>query len=94
VRGIAQRVAAEKNGSSLDQRIIVELPVSELIAGTGVRGALASKFAAIRRGGSGQVGAGGLSGAGGEANTGGQAGLGGEAGVPLLAYAGVRAVRA
>jgi ATP-dependent Clp protease ATP-binding subunit ClpC len=63
VRGLAQRMVADFGGgprrrahaagadgkSPVDQRIIVEIPVSELLAGTGVRGALAARVAAIRK---------------------------------------------
>lgn len=49
VRGLAQRIASAKDVQSLDDKIIVEIPVSELIAGTGVRGALAQRVGAIRR---------------------------------------------
>ena len=41
VYGIAQRIARRDEVSSLDDRIIVEIPISELIAGTQVRGSLA-----------------------------------------------------
>ena len=34
--------------SSLDDRVIIEIPISELIAGTNVRGSLAERVAAIR----------------------------------------------
>lgn len=49
VRGIAQRIAASEHVLSLDDRIIVEIPVSELVAGTGVRGALALRIGALRK---------------------------------------------
>ncbi|MEB2312856.1 MAG: ATP-dependent Clp protease ATP-binding subunit [Sorangiineae bacterium] len=49
VRGLAQRIAEQRDVVSLDDRIIIELPVPELIAGTGVRGALAERAIAIRR---------------------------------------------
>ncbi len=48
VAGIAQRIAARDEVSSLDDRVIVEIPISELIAGTNVRGSLAERVAAIR----------------------------------------------
>jgi ATP-dependent Clp protease ATP-binding subunit ClpC len=48
VAGIAQRIAARDGVSSLDDRVIVEIPISELIAGTNVRGSLAERVAAIR----------------------------------------------
>ena len=49
VRGLAQRIADAADVASLDDRIVVEIPVTELLAGTGVRGALASRLGAIRR---------------------------------------------
>src|SRR5260221_4050703 len=48
VHGIAQRIAFRKDVSSLDDRIIVEIPISELIAGTNTRGSLAERTPAIR----------------------------------------------
>ena len=48
-RGLAQRIAAAKDVASLDDKIVVEVPVSELIAGTGVRGALAARLGSLRR---------------------------------------------
>src|SRR3954468_9427230 len=47
VRGLAQRIAAAEDVLSLDDRVIVQIPVSELVAGTGVRGALASRIGAL-----------------------------------------------
>ena len=49
VRGLAQRIAAAEDVFSLDDRVIVQIPVSELVAGTGVRGALASRVGALRK---------------------------------------------
>jgi ATP-dependent Clp protease ATP-binding subunit ClpC len=49
VRGLAQRIAAAEDVLSLDDRVIVQIPVSELVAGTGVRGALASRVGALRK---------------------------------------------
>jgi ATP-dependent Clp protease ATP-binding subunit ClpC len=49
VRGLAQRIARALDVQSLDDKIIVEIPVSELVAGTGVRGALAQRVGAIRK---------------------------------------------
>jgi ATP-dependent Clp protease ATP-binding subunit ClpC len=49
VRGLAQRIAEAADVVSLDDKIIVEIPVGELLAGTGVRGALAARIGAIRR---------------------------------------------
>lgn len=48
-RGLAQRIAAAEDVASLDDKIVVEIPVGELVAGTGVRGALAARLGAIRR---------------------------------------------
>jgi ATP-dependent Clp protease ATP-binding subunit ClpC len=56
--GVARRIAAIGSVSSgsagagvagLDDRIVVELPIGELLAGTGVRGALAERIGAIRK---------------------------------------------
>lgn len=47
VRGLAQRIAASQELRSLDDRVLVEIPVAQLLAGTGVRGALAERLAAI-----------------------------------------------
>jgi len=49
VRGIAQRIVDAEDVLSLDDRIIVEIPLSELVAGTGVRGALASRLGALKK---------------------------------------------
>jgi ATP-dependent Clp protease ATP-binding subunit ClpC len=48
VHGIAQRIVKRDEESSLDDRIIVELPLSDLMAGTHARGSLAERVAAIR----------------------------------------------
>src|SRR5262249_1332799 len=48
VHGIALRIARREGVSSLDDRIIVEIPISELVAGTNVRGSLAERTLAIR----------------------------------------------
>ncbi|HEX2879811.1 MAG TPA: ATP-dependent Clp protease ATP-binding subunit [Polyangiaceae bacterium] len=48
-RGVALYVATAEGLSELDERIIVEIPVSELLAGTGVRGALAQRLGALRK---------------------------------------------
>ena len=37
VRGLAQRIARAEDVQSLDDRVIVQIPVSELVAGTGKR---------------------------------------------------------
>jgi ATP-dependent Clp protease ATP-binding subunit ClpC len=49
VRGLAQRIAESRDGSVLDERIIVQIPIGELVAGTGVRGALAARLGQIRK---------------------------------------------
>ncbi|MFZ5891711.1 MAG: AAA family ATPase [Myxococcota bacterium] len=49
VRGLAQRIAAQRDVASLDDKIIIEIPVGELIAGTGVRGALAARLGSMRK---------------------------------------------
>lgn len=46
-RGIAAKLVARPPGDG--PRIVIELPISELLAGTGVRGALASRLASIKR---------------------------------------------
>jgi ATP-dependent Clp protease ATP-binding subunit ClpC len=48
VHGIAQRIARKEGVASLDDRIIIEIPISELVAGTNVRGSLAERALAIR----------------------------------------------
>ncbi len=48
VRGIALRIAAGKDVMSLDDRIIVEIELSTLTAGTGTRGALAERLALLK----------------------------------------------
>jgi ATP-dependent Clp protease ATP-binding subunit ClpC len=49
VSGLAQRIASADEVHSLDDRVIVQIPVSELVAGTGMRGALASRVGALRK---------------------------------------------
>jgi ATP-dependent Clp protease ATP-binding subunit ClpC len=49
VRALAQRIADAQDVVTLDDRIIIEVKVTDLVAGTGVRGALAQRFAAIRK---------------------------------------------
>ncbi|HEY6722409.1 MAG TPA: ATP-dependent Clp protease ATP-binding subunit [Polyangiaceae bacterium] len=48
VRGLAQVIADAEGGRELDERIVIELPISELLAGTGVRGALAARLGAVK----------------------------------------------
>ncbi len=49
VRALAAQVAASDSTTSLDDRIVVEIPVADLLAGTGVRGALAARMSALRK---------------------------------------------
>jgi len=48
VRGLAQRIADGREVATLDDRIVVEIDASGLIAGTGVRGALAERLGQIK----------------------------------------------
>jgi ATP-dependent Clp protease ATP-binding subunit ClpC len=48
VRGLAQRIALGLPAGSLDDRLIVEIDASALLAGTGVRGALAERVEQLR----------------------------------------------
>jgi ATP-dependent Clp protease ATP-binding subunit ClpC len=48
VRGLAQRIADGQDVGPLDDRIVVEIDASSLLAGTGVRGALAERMAQIK----------------------------------------------
>lgn len=47
VRALAQHIVS--SSARTDDRVVVEVPVNELLAGTGVRGALAMRFGAIRK---------------------------------------------
>ncbi|MGC4067802.1 MAG: AAA family ATPase [Polyangiaceae bacterium] len=49
VRGLAQRIVNRDRTHQLDERVIIEIAVSELIAGTGVRGALAQRMMGLRQ---------------------------------------------
>jgi len=49
VRGLAQRIAEGRDVQALDDRVIVQIPIGELLAGTAVRGALAGRIAQIRK---------------------------------------------
>jgi ATP-dependent Clp protease ATP-binding subunit ClpC len=49
VRALAARIASAEDVATLDDRIIVEVSVTDLLAGTGVRGALSQRFGAIRK---------------------------------------------
>jgi ATP-dependent Clp protease ATP-binding subunit ClpC len=58
VRGLALRIAKGEDVQSLDDRVVVSIDASALLAGTGARGALAERLAQIRaevRGGDGRV---------------------------------------
>ena len=48
VRGLAQRIAEGREVGALDDRILVEIDAPTLLAGTGVRGALAERVAQIK----------------------------------------------
>ncbi|HEY6081189.1 MAG TPA: ATP-dependent Clp protease ATP-binding subunit [Polyangiaceae bacterium] len=49
VRGLAQRIADGQDVQALDDRLVIQIPIGELVAGTAVRGALAGRIAAIRK---------------------------------------------
>ncbi|MBN2193582.1 MAG: AAA family ATPase [Polyangiaceae bacterium] len=49
IRGLAQRIVESDPSRSFDDRVVVEIPVVELFAGTGVRGALADRFTNLRK---------------------------------------------
>jgi ATP-dependent Clp protease ATP-binding subunit ClpC len=49
VRGLAQRIADGRDVQALDDRLVIQIPIGELIAGTAVRGALAGRVAQIRK---------------------------------------------
>ncbi|MEZ4219709.1 MAG: ATP-dependent Clp protease ATP-binding subunit [Polyangiaceae bacterium] len=49
VRALANYVVSRRSDSPLDDRIVIEIPTSDLIAGTGVRGALATRLGAVRK---------------------------------------------
>jgi ATP-dependent Clp protease ATP-binding subunit ClpC len=48
VRGLAQRIADGRDVVSLDDRIVIEIDTASLLAGTGMRGALAERIAQIK----------------------------------------------
>lgn len=48
VRGLAQRIADGREVESFEHRIVVEIDAAALLAGTGVRGALAERMAQIK----------------------------------------------
>jgi ATP-dependent Clp protease ATP-binding subunit ClpC len=49
LRALANHIANGHPGPGPDDRIIIEIPTSELLAGTGVRGALSSRMSTIRK---------------------------------------------
>ncbi|HXK17518.1 MAG TPA: ATP-dependent Clp protease ATP-binding subunit, partial [Polyangiaceae bacterium] len=49
VRGLAQRIAEGRDVQALDDRVVIQIPIGELVAGTAVRGALAGRIAQIRK---------------------------------------------
>lgn len=49
VRGLAQRIADGRDVQALDDRVVIQIPIGELVAGTAVRGALAGRIAQIRK---------------------------------------------
>lgn len=46
---VARGIAAAMVASEKDDRLVIEIPISELVAGTGVRGALAGRLAALKK---------------------------------------------
>jgi ATP-dependent Clp protease ATP-binding subunit ClpC len=48
VRGLAQRIADGREVATLDDRVVVEIDAASLLAGTGVRGALAERITQIK----------------------------------------------
>ena len=46
-RGLASRIVHAPNIASLDERLLVEIPVTQLLAGTAVRGSLAERVGSI-----------------------------------------------
>jgi ATP-dependent Clp protease ATP-binding subunit ClpC len=48
VRGLARRIAFGEDVASLDDRIVIEIEAPALLAGTGVRGALAERIAQLK----------------------------------------------
>jgi ATP-dependent Clp protease ATP-binding subunit ClpC len=49
VRGLAHHIVEARDQGTLDDRIVIQIPIGELVAGTGVRGALAQRLGGIRR---------------------------------------------
>jgi len=48
VAGLARRIAEGKNVASLDDRLVIEIELPQLLAGTAVRGSLAERLSQIR----------------------------------------------
>jgi len=48
-RGIAAAIAARDDAERADPRLVIEIPIAELVAGTGVRGALASRLGQLKK---------------------------------------------
>lgn len=46
---VARGIAAAMFACEKDDRVVIEIPISELVAGTGVRGALAGRLAALKK---------------------------------------------
>lgn len=46
---VARGIAAAMFACQKDERVVIEIPISELVAGTGVRGALAGRLAALKK---------------------------------------------
>jgi ATP-dependent Clp protease ATP-binding subunit ClpC len=49
VRGLSQRIAEGRDVQALDDRVVIQIPIGELVAGTAVRGALAGRVAQLRK---------------------------------------------
>ena len=49
VRGLVQRIVAQKGLALLDERVVIEISIPELLAGTGVRGALAQRIVSLHQ---------------------------------------------
>jgi ATP-dependent Clp protease ATP-binding subunit ClpC len=48
VRGLAQRIARNRQGNTLDDRIVIEVDPAALVAGTGLRGAMAERLGHLK----------------------------------------------
>lgn len=49
LHAVAMRIVESGDSAASDERIVIEIPLSELIAGTGVRGALASRLTLLKK---------------------------------------------